>query len=387
MNTNDRGGAATAIIRIHMALLSLNVDSHILFLNNTGKQIPNSQYFKNPKPGILQRIIGKIRRTVQTSAQKIRDSHEDIEWFTDPCTPFDISTHPLIQSADLVQLNWVSGFVDEPSFFRNVEVPIVWRMPDLYACGGGYHYEKDFPFERLKKRLARNSGIRKAALANGSVHFVAISNWVRDRAQHSNIIGDRPIHVIHNGLDFSTIPAIDRNQAKREFGFSPDKTIVLLGADRVHVRRKGLKQAIEAVEMLNDPKVQLVVFGTYRGENVPGALQMGHLDSGELFRLYTAAHIFLMPSLEEAFGQVFIEALACGTPVVSFPNGGAMDIIIPNKNGVMARSFESTDLAEALKVALDTNFDHQWISRDARQRFDGLEKAKAYIKLYEELKT
>ena len=387
VNTNDRGGAATAIIRIHEALLSLGVDSHILFLNSTGKSIPNSHYFKGVRKTFWHRVRNRITGNSRVSDKQIREKYPEIEWFSDPVTLHDINSHPLVRSADIVQLNWVSGFVDEPSFFKNVRVPVVWRMPDLYATGGGFHYKKGFPFEELTNRLDKNTKIRNQALQGANVSFVAISEWVKSEARTSEIIGSFPIQVIHNGLDFTKIPLVDRAMARSEFDFAVDKKIVLLGADRVNSQRKGLRQAMEAITAMQDASIQVVVFGNYKGEAGEGLIQMGYMETDDLFRLYAAADLFLMPSLEEAFGQVFIESLAMGTPVVAFPNGGAADVLLQNKNGVIAESFETIELTNALRHALETDFDREWIRNDIRNRFDIKDKAKEYLKLYNELNT
>ena len=92
-----------------------------------------------------------------------------------------------------------------------------------------------------------------------------------------------------------------------------------------------------------------------------------------------------MSSIEEAFGQVFIESLACGTPVASFPNGGGLDIIKNGFNGFLAEDFTSSSLANTINKTLNTTFDKEAIRKDILERFNIEDKADQYIKLYESI--
>ncbi len=384
INTNDQGGAATAITRIHLGLLKKGIDSKILFLNKR-KEIPESYAFKQSNSKI-KRLFEKIEGVFSTSAKTIRKNHPNIEWFTNPTSPYDITEHPLYKEADIIQLNWISGFVDEPSFFAKNTKPVVWRMPDLYACGGGYHYEKGFPFFELKNILEKNKKIRKEALKKTNVTFVPISQWMLKKMEASAIISDFSKQVIHNGLDFSIWKPNNKEDARKYFKIPLDKKVILLGAAMTQVERKGFQLALEAIKSINNPEIITVIFGNYKESLPQGFINVGKLDSeAELARLYSTADYFLMPSLEEAFGQVTIEALACGVPVISFPNGGSVDIVKPCINGILASDFTSEKLSEAINEGLSMKFISEIIIKDVRNRFNNDDKVEAYYQLYQKL--
>ena len=167
-----------------------------------------------------------------------------------------------------------------------------------------------------------------------------------------------------------------------------DKKIVLLGADINHSPRKGFQLAVEALDALEDENVLPVVFGKFEATLPDHFMQIGYIsDENLLAELYSASDYFLMPSIEEAFGQVTIEALSCGVPVVSFPNGGSLDIIIENKNGVLASNFTPEALCKALKIALDLDFNSEAIVEDVRARFNIQDKIESYVKLYKSLEN
>jgi hypothetical protein len=82
---------------------------------------------------------------------------------------------------------------------------------------------------------------------------------------------------------------------------------------------------------------------------IPGMRAMGYMrDPQQLAMLYSACDLFVAPSTDEAFGQVFIEAAACGTPAIGFPVGGVPEAITHGVTGLVAREVSAHALAEAI---------------------------------------
>ncbi|WP_245896527.1 glycosyltransferase [Flavobacterium sediminis] len=129
--------------------------------------------------------------------------------------------------------------------------------------------------------------------------------------------------------------------------------------------------------------IQVVTFGKGESWNTD-IISLGEIQDERLLALlYSAADLFIMSSIEEAFGQVTIEALACGLPVVSFPTGGSIDIIKEGENGILAKDFTANELAKAIAKALSQSFDLQVITDDVQKRFDIKDKVSEYRNLYE----
>ncbi|MBK5721755.1 glycosyltransferase [Dysgonomonas sp. Marseille-P4677] len=388
VNTYDTGGAAGACMRIHQSLLSKGIDSKVLVLYKT-KEIPNVysfNYYNDSQNKIIyyikRRIFEKFRKQTENFS-KLNDL-PPVEIFTNPVTIYDITSHPLYKEADLIQLNWVSGFLDEPSFFKKNKKPVIWRMPDLYACGGGYHYEKGFPFNAYHKYLKRNFIIRKKSIANKNITFVAISEWVKQKALESELIKEYPLRVISNGIDTNIFKQYDKLKVRKKFGIPLDKKIILIGAASFFNIRKGMHLLIESINELQSQDTLFYSFGHIADH--PNINSLEHItDEVLLSQIYSAADIFIMSSIEEAFGQVFIEALSCGTPVVSFPNGGALDIIKDGFNGILAKDFTSKSLTDAIIKTFSIIFDNKAIRDDIILRFNAPDKADQYIQLYKDI--
>ncbi|GHU69657.1 glycosyl transferase family 1 [Bacteroidia bacterium] len=387
INTSDSGGAGTACIRIHQELLDQGIDSKVLVLNKTKniKGVYVYDYLSEIKNKFC-RYYKKIQYEyyVRKNRRRFAKLPHSPVLFSFSETFFDITNHPLYKEADIIQLNWTSGFLDEPSFFRKNTKPVVWRMADLYVCGGGYHYEKNFPFDTYQSVLRNNDRLREKSLKNKSLYLVPISNWTKEKALESNLVKNFPMKVIHNGLDLNLFKPYDKNFARNFWDLPQDKTILLFGADGVNDPRKGLHLLLETLDKLKDDNLFLCCFG---GEiSNKKVLSVGSINDYRLQPLlYSAADYFIMPSIEETFGQVTIEALACGTPVVSFPNGGSLDIINDGFNGVLAGDFTSEALSRALNTALNTIFDRNKIREDILKRFNINDKATEYIELYKSL--
>src|SRR5688500_14252993 len=116
-------------------------------------------------------------------------------------------------------------------------------------------------------------------------------------------------------------------------------------------------------------EITFCIFGSVKDSLRNNIANTGRIEDDRLLSmLYSAADLFVMSSIEEAFGQVTIEALSCGTPVVSFPTGGSLDIINHGVNGVLAKDFTAQALADAISTALNFSFDRAAIRADTLAR-------------------
>lgn len=390
VNTVDFGGAATACLRIHKGLLKHGVDSKVLFAHRT-KNVPHTYAISVPQKGLIagiwERVVAKIVYLLnKDKAALIQSKLKPGMLFSNPTSKYDITEHPYYKEADIIQLNWVRGLLDEPSFFAKNTKPVIWRMPDLYTCGGGYHYELGFPFSELSQELAKNAATRKQALQKANLTVVPISDWMKEKADQSEIIGRFKKVVIHNGIDSGTFREYDAAFSRSVFNLPQDKIILLFGADIPADERKGYTLLLEAIKQIGRTDICLCVFGSGEVPEAANVFNVGHVNDERLLSiLYSAVNYFIMPSVEEAFGQVTIESTACGTPVVSFPNGGSKDIIIEGFNGVLAKDFTAPALAAAIQKALTIEFDRKAIAQDTYKRFNINDKINEYISLYKSL--
>ena len=145
----------------------------------------------------------------------------------------------------------------------------------------------------------------------------------------------------------------DREQLAAEFGFKPP---VFLNVGRVAVEKN-----LEAFLELDLPGTKVVVGdGPARKsleKRFPDVRFLGTRSGEALAKCYCAADVFVFPSLTDTFGNVLLEALACGVPVAAFPVPGPLDVIGGSGAGVLDEDLRKAALA-ALEIPREKALEH-----------------------------
>ena len=399
--TSLQGGAGLCADRIIRTTRALGVDVRAIVAKGESSEyvdvvepvIPWSKFWLIKKIQVLLKIKGiwpkseKIQKRINDEARK---NHAPAT-FTSPITQYKkIADHPWVREADIVHLHWIGNFVDYETFFENVDKPIVWTIHDENPGLGGFHYQmwKDSTtdsFKALDDELALLKGRVYASVK--SMTLVAISTMMREYFQKNNLLCDFPCSLIHNGLEEASFSPVSTACAREALGLSVESKVFLFVALNIHEDRKGLKELIAALERLDNPNTVLVCLGNY--QVVPKASFEirceGLVFNSRLLSLYySAADYFVMPSFQESFAQTPMEAMACGTPVVSFPCSGSQDLINQD-NGVVCEDFTVEALVEGIKVAMSRSYDRNRIREDVVSRFSYSKIAKQYLELYERI--
>ncbi len=402
MLTTFDGGAGIAAYRIFNSTRALGVDAKALVAYGKNTDIVNvikpvnvfSRFWLIRRVQVFLQNKGiwpqteVIRRRIQSEMDK--NAKECV--FSSPVTLYKtIADHPWVKEADIVHLHWVGDFLDYKSFFSKVEKPIVWGMQDENPGLGGFHYEiwkkeatdsfKSFDDELIQLKCQAMKNVK-------SMTMVVIASKLKEFAKRSKLLCNYPCVVINNGVEKEKFVPIPINIAREALNIPKDSRVFLFVAQNIHDKRKGLKELINALENLNMPNTLLVCLGTFH--SVPeSSVQIrceGFVSNNRLQSLfYSAADYFVMPSFAEAFGQVALEALACGTPLIAFPNDGAHDLIT-SENGVLCQDFTVDSLVEGIKIAMNEEYDRMKIREDAIRRFSYDKIGKQYLELYEKIR-
>lgn len=178
--------------------------------------------------------------------------------------------------------------------------------------------------------------------------------------------GFQNLRVVGRGVDTHIFHPALRSQAFRETWQADDSTIVLLSVGRL-AAEKNLDLIVNTYKALQAAgrSVKLVFAGDgpYRAtlkSHCPDAIFMGMCSHAQLALLYANADLFLFPSLTETFGNVTLEALACGTPVLAFDCAAASELVEDGLNGWLVRSESPEDyIQKALVITASKNALHQ----------------------------
>jgi len=146
-----------------------------------------------------------------------------------------------------------------------------------------------------------------------------------------------PVEVIHNGIDTNVFKPTASDFRKR---YGIEDKFVILGVANVWDRRKGFEYFLELSKFLSQREVIVLVGVNERQmkvlpKNIIGIKRTNFPE--ELAQIYTAADVFLNPTLEDNYPTVNLEAQACGTFVVTFDSGGAAETILCEETGMILK--------------------------------------------------
>ena len=178
------------------------------------------------------------------------------------------------------------------------------------------------------------------------------SPWTKTVAEQSAIVNKGVLKTMKYGFPTEVFKPRDKSVCRELLGLPSDAFIVLFAAVNVDDDRKGVRHLIEALNRLQLDNLQPVCIGIAGDTSslFPGTISLGYVDDPWRNALiYSAADVFVGPSLQEAFGQVFIEAAACGTPSIGYPVGGVQNAIEHGVTGRVASIVHPSALASEIE--------------------------------------
>jgi len=165
------------------------------------------------------------------------------------------------------------------------------------------------------------------------------SCWLADRVKQS-FLREYPVEVIYNTVDTSVFRPVQ--SAFRETHGLQEK-ILLLGVANIWEERKGLKDFAALAPLLDDRyKIVLVGLTQDQSKDLPGNILCLPRTAtvGSLVEIYSAADLYVNPSVEETFGMTILEAACCGTPSVVYKDTACEEIALQHGGKAVPRGAE-----------------------------------------------
>lgn len=399
ISTSRFGGAGRAAFRLHEGLLTdPTISSTFISADHTINDLDQNYININyPKHQIYHRIANKCGFPILQFHKNIwrlahlKGSHEI---YSMPETDFVLENLDVIEEADIINLHWVSNFINYPAFFRAYKnKPIVWTLHDMNPFMGGFHYKNDF-INNPSYHLLENSLLNKKKESINTVrnlNIVAPSKWMMNEAIKSNVFNAaQQTTVIPYGLDLNKFKPIDKIEAKKKISLDTSLPCLLIIAQDLSTFRKGFDLFKKAIESINVKGFQLLTIGNHKlNLKLDFKLkELGNVTDDDLLSVaYSAADLFILPSREDNLPNVMLESFACGTPVLSFKVGGMLDWIKPGFNGLFSESQDSNGLKESIEKFLRSykQFDAQKIREFAQNNFSSEIQTKNYINFYQSI--
>ncbi len=271
------------------------------------------------------------------------------------------------------------------SFFDIIQTHDKTLYQDIYRAGDGCH------IEWLKQRWKRIGSAGKLSIILNPYHWlilaiersifkkhrfkkvIAISELVKNNILDNYGIGPSDIEVIYNGVDINKFHPDNREKYRSKIRLkhgltNSDFVALFVGSG---FERKGLKYLVNAVDKISKPVSVMIA-----GKGSQGELEKLSRDQKLVFcgpqkdihKYYAAADIFVFPTMYEPFGNVHLEALASGLPVITTKNSGASEIIEDGVHGFVVQKPEDfQSIAQGIEVLLDDKEKLMSMSKNARQ--------------------
>jgi glycosyltransferase involved in cell wall biosynthesis len=402
ISSSDSEGAGLCALRIHKSMLDAGIDSKMLVAYKSSDlpsvfvaEESDLNCYIPPKSRVLRKVKKILRRrghclTPMERYQRSVACLQGKAFYTFPLSHYRLHEHPLVKEADVIHLHWIANFVDYPTFFPNVDKPMVWTFHDENIGFGGFHYQRDREkwIDWCKDTEEELLEIKWKALERVHVklNVVAISKMMEFYLNRVPILNHCPKTMIHNSVD-STIfnPVVDKVSARRMFNIPEGHLVFAFCSMSLWEDRKGLKSLVQALERLDRNDITLLCAG--KGEDPLSEklriVRTGTIENERLMPIfYICADFFVMPSFQEAFAQTPLEAMACGVPVITFPCSGTEELI-NDQNGIRCQDFTVESLYEGILLAMGRKYDSELIRQDMINRFSPEKIAQQYIEVYQ----
>jgi glycosyltransferase involved in cell wall biosynthesis len=307
---------------------------------------------------------------------------------------------------DLIHLHNLHGYYLHIGllfeYLKKAGKPVFWTLHDCWAFTGHCTYfdmvgcnrwqsecydcpaKSDYPKSILLDRSRWNYRQKKEIFNDvPDLTITTPSAWLGNLVKAS-FLQKYPVVVIHNGIDMNVFKPTQSDFRRRH---DLVNQFVLLGVASSWVDRKGYKYFVELAKQLRpDEKIVLVGVTKRQIKDLPpGFVGIAKTHSTqELAEIYSAADVLINPTLEDNFPTTNLEALACGTPVVTFNTGGSPESLDEGCGLVVAqRDLQGllAAIATVRKKGRESYATHcqkrveDWFNKD--------ERLLDYVKLYE----
>ncbi len=247
---------------------------------------------------------------------------------------------------DIIHLHNIHGhYLNVRLLFEYIKkhnIPVVWTLHDCWSFTGHCAYfdvvncdkwktgchncpaKHQYPVTKIFDRSKESYKDKKKLFCGvDNLHIATASAWLAEKCKES-FLKDYPITVAINGIDTDKFAPVE-NDLKKSLGIE-DK-FVLLGIISDFASHKGGADFLKLSEMLKDDEVIVLLSLEEEASQIPSNIipVPRTSDDTQIAAIYSMADVFVNPTMQETFGMVNLEAIACKTPVVTYKTGGAAE--------------------------------------------------------------
>lgn len=315
---------------------------------------------------------------------------------------------------DVIHLHNIHGYyINYPQLFQYLtehNIPVVWTLHDCWPFTGHCVYfdvvncgrwktechppcpaKRDYPASILADGARRNWNLKRQSFTSvRNMTMVPVSEWLSDLLENS-FLGNYPVEVIHNGINIDVFHPVERSEDLLE-RYAIQHKHIILGVSNMWEERKGLKDFIKLRGLLSDDWIIVLVgVNEKQRSNLPdGIVGISRTENQqELVGLYSSADIFLNLTYEDNYPTTNLEAMACGTPVITYETGGSPEAVTPETGWVVEQG-NITEVASIINDLSSVSVEKVSLRRKicrmhAEQFFDKEKCFEQYLALYERI--
>ncbi|MHC1716013.1 MAG: glycosyltransferase [Acidaminococcaceae bacterium] len=307
-------------------------------------------------------------------------------------------------SPDLIHLHNLHGYYINVellfNYLKEASKPIIWTLHDCWAFTGhcahfdyigcnrwqnGCHdcpqkniYPSSLIFDNSKNNYLKK---RSTFASIGNMVIVTPSKWLANIVGKS-FLNSYPLQIINNGIDLDVFRHIANDFRQR---YALQEKFIILGVANIWAFKKGLDDFINLAKEIDNDKFKIVMVGVTAKQmktlpkNILGIERTNNIL--ELSQIYSAADVFFNPTYEEVLGMTNLEALACGTPVITYNSGGSPECVSSHSGYIIGKGEWNKVLGIINNIK---NIKYETLRNEALD-FDKNKKYMEYINLYKKL--
>ena len=293
-------------------------------------------------------------------------------------------------------------------YLSKANIPVIWTVHDCWLYTGHCYYysyagcdqwksqceqcpqRRDFPSSWWIDRSKQNFLDKKEAFASMPkelLTIVPVSEWIHGEMKQS-FLKDYSFQVIHNGINLENFRIYPTEEVKKQYGLEGKR--IILGVASIWMEEKGWNDFMQLSELLS-PEEVIVLVGVKEEQkkglpkNIVPISRTENLR--QLAELYAAAEAFVNPTWQDNYPTVNLEAIACGTPVVTYRTGGSIEVVTSD-TGIIVEQGDVKGLMEAVRKIekLTKNYFQPRCRAYAEAHFSKEDRYADYLKLYEVLR-
>ena len=342
---------------------------------------------------LKRKLIGKLIKIfsvgkVKSKKEKL-DSNYHIQDYDQTISLF--STKKILKRVkfkpDVIIVLFMQNFLSFKNIYElneRTKAPVYIYLMDMAPMTGGCHYawkckgyEKNCGncpalYSELKEDQSyMNWKFKKKYIDNTEIEIIAATEWTLKQLKRSSLFLQKKKHKILLPINEQIFNPNKKTEARKKLKLPQSKKIIFFGAVSTKFKRKGFDLLLESLTILGNAlstmeveNVHLAIAGRNIEEeitNLPFSYtELGYLSHEELAYAFQASDLYVSPSIEDSGPMMINQSIMCGTPVVSFEVGVALDLVLTDITGYRAKLANVEELAKGVQAILElTNKEYE----------------------------